>query len=67
MCFENDPDDVNDLFSTHPSIHKRVQALVRNAGGRLPPELPRVQDRESLPQIVASSLQGRPWGPPREP
>lgn len=58
MCFENDPDDFADLFSTHPSVTKRVQALVETAGGRMPampPRPPRVADRQDLPTMVEES------------
>ncbi len=59
MCFENDPDDMSDMFSTHPSISKRVQALVNTAGGRIPPAPPRVTQRPDLPSIVEAR---GPWG-----
>lgn len=62
MCFENDPDDFADLFSTHPSITKRVQALVEKAGGRMPdmpPHPPSVEQRPDLPSIVRSSGWGK--------
>jgi heat shock protein HtpX len=62
MCFENDPDDFADLFSTHPSITKRVQALVEKAGGRMPdmpPHPPEMQQRPDLPSIVRSSGWGK--------
>jgi heat shock protein HtpX len=53
MCIENDPGDFADIFSTHPSISKRVQALQSYAGGLIPQaELPRVENRESLPELV---------------
>ena len=69
MCFENDPDDFADLFSTHPSITKRVQALVETAGGRIPsmpPHPPKIGQRQPLPTMVeesaARSGTGRgPW------
>lgn len=60
MCIENDPDDMSDLFSTHPSISKRVQALVRSAGGHLPPQLAAMGERPDLPSIVEAR---GPWGP----
>lgn len=64
MCIENDPDGFADIFSTHPSISKRVQALQAYAGGLMPSEAPkpafarqkvgppRVENRESLPELV---------------
>lgn len=60
MCIENDPDDMSDLFSTHPSISKRVQALVKTAGGRLPPQLAAMGERPDLPSIIEAR---GPWGP----
>jgi heat shock protein HtpX len=62
MCFENDPDDFADLFSTHPSITKRVQALVETAGGRMPampPHPPKMAARQDLPTMVETR---GPWG-----
>lgn len=53
MCIENDPDDFADIFSTHPSITKRIQALQAYAGGQIPlGPPPAIRDRESLPQMV---------------
>jgi heat shock protein HtpX len=65
MCFENDPDDFADLFSTHPSITKRVQALVETAGGRMPlmpPHPPKLADRQTLPTMVEESAARGPLG-----
>jgi heat shock protein HtpX len=56
MCFENDPDDFGDLFATHPSIAKRVQALVQSAGGRVPAEPPRLRERADLISVVENRL-----------
>lgn len=57
MCIENDPDGFADIFSTHPSMAKRVNALQAYAGGivtdnaqRLGP--PGIEARESLPELV---------------
>jgi heat shock protein HtpX len=64
MCIENDPDGFSDLFSTHPSIAKRIQALVLNAGGHVPdeqssPRPPKVGQRTDLPSEV---MRRGPWG-----
>ncbi|RDJ25039.1 peptidase M48 Ste24p [Bosea caraganae] len=67
MCFENDPDDFADLFSTHPSITKRVQALVETAGGRMPampPHPPKMSERQALPTMVEESSTRGPWARP---
>jgi heat shock protein HtpX len=34
MCIENKHDSIADMFSTHPSVQRRVDALVKMAGGR---------------------------------
>lgn len=71
MCFENDPDDFADLFSTHPSVTKRVQALVQTAGGRMPLEAPigppKVAERQPLPEIAETSAAHGPWSRPTPP
>jgi heat shock protein HtpX len=36
MCIENERSGIVDLFATHPPIETRINALVQNAGGRLP-------------------------------
>lgn len=67
MCFENDPDDFADLFSTHPSVTKRVQALVEMAGGRMPampPHPPKLAERQDLPTIVGEAASRGPWSRP---
>lgn len=60
MCIENDPGDIADIFSTHPSISKRINALQSYAGGVMPPRPPCMREREALPQIVERR---GPWGP----
>lgn len=71
MCFENDPDDFADLFSTHPSVTKRVQALVETAGGRMPampPHPPKIGERQDLPTMVEETAARGPWArPPQAP
>lgn len=71
MCFENDPDDFADLFSTHPSVTKRVQALIETAGGRMPampPHPPKIGQRQDLPTMVEETVARGPWSrPPQTP
>lgn len=71
MCFENDPDDFADLFSTHPSVTKRVQALIETAGGRMPampPHPPKLAERQDLPTMVEETVGRGPWSrPPQAP
>jgi heat shock protein HtpX len=43
-------DDSKDLFSTHPSIEKRIDALVRYAGGRYEP----LPEPEAAPALEAA-------------
>ncbi len=64
MCIENDPDGLTDLFATHPSIAKRVQALISTAGGVMPPRPPALAARTDLPSVVEAR---GPWGPPPPP
>lgn len=47
MCFDNPHSGFADLFSTHPTIDKRIQALVQTAGGRDPGPL-------ALPELNSS-------------
>jgi len=41
MCIENQKNSVADLFSTHPSVQRRVEKLIAVAGGRDPGPLAR--------------------------
>jgi heat shock protein HtpX len=67
MCIENDPDGYGDMFATHPSLVKRVQALVDHAGGRLPQENPQAPKNPPLqsagPRFLPplTDRQSLPW------
>jgi heat shock protein HtpX len=67
MCVDNPHSGFVDIFSTHPSIDDRVEALVRAAGGRdpgpiaLPPyeeETPRADVGTVEPQAIEPGLPG---------
>jgi heat shock protein HtpX len=42
MCVDNPHSGFVDIFSTHPAISKRIEALVETAGGRDPGPLPTI-------------------------
>src|SRR5215213_4927744 len=70
MCVDNPREGIEDLFATHPPVDKRVNALVRFAGGHDPGPLAVPQyDSEPAPeqydetQGVRESLPDGPFGP----
>lgn len=67
--FLDDDEGVMGLFATHPPIGKRIDALVRYAGGQLPPPTPAAEGEPALPQPERSDLGGEPgpWGRRRGP
>lgn len=64
MCLDNPRTDFSDLFATHPSIDRRVAALIEFAGGHnpgplpLPAPAPPDQPVDTLPESHAAG----PWG-----
>jgi heat shock protein HtpX len=59
MCVDNPREGFADLFATHPSVDRRVDALVRFAGGRDPGPI-------ALAAPAAGVAPG-PWGAPAGP
>ena len=63
MCVDNPREGFADLFATHPSIEKRIEALIKFAGGHDPGPLqlapPEQQGGEPEP--------GGPWGAAESP
>ncbi len=55
MCIENQKNSIADLFSTHPSVQRRVDKLIAVAGGRDPGKLDRLS-------ASAPAEGGGPWG-----
>ena len=63
MCIDNPREGFADLFATHPSVDKRVAALVAFAGGRDPGPLALpAQDEPTAPHESAPGA--GPWGAP---
>ncbi len=59
MCVDNPREEFSDLFDTHPSVDKRIEALIKFAGGHDPGPLalePSEQGGQPPP--------GGPWGAP---
>ncbi len=71
MCVDNPREGFADLFATHPSVDRRVEALVKFAGGRDPgridlasAEMP-VTERATIRATADEGGEGRatgPWG-----
>src|SRR5581483_3121694 len=80
MCIDNPREEFGDLFDTHPSVGRRVEALVKFAGGHDPgPLLPapspeRAQNDAAAPAGPWAGDQGPdtspatgPWSEPEQP
>jgi len=67
MCVDNPREEFADLFATHPSVDRRVEALVKYAGGHdpgpiaLPPP-----EAEPIPGDPGGEGPAGPWGPAPE-
>jgi heat shock protein HtpX len=71
MCIDNPRQEFADLFSTHPSVERRVEALVRYAGGHDPGPLQLPPPGQSAPSDAspATTQSGEqtypgPWSQP---
>ena len=56
MCVDNPREGFEDLFATHPSVDRRVEALVRYAGGHDPGPI------ALAPSDPAADAPPQPWG-----
>lgn len=63
MCIDNPRTGFSDIFATHPSVDKRIEALIKFAGGHDPGPLalPGPNDPEGEPPQI-DPPQGGPWG-----
>ncbi len=62
MCIDNPVEGFADLFASHPSIDRRVDALVRMAGGHDPGPVALPNPSEETQSDVAESVEPGPWG-----
>jgi heat shock protein HtpX len=62
MCFDNPHSGFADLFSTHPAIDKRVEALVRTAGGRDPGPIALPEPDSFESGAIEQASEGEPQG-----
>jgi heat shock protein HtpX len=66
MCVDNPRSGFADIFATHPSVDKRIAALVQYAGGRDPGPiaLPPLDEQEKIQDARTEGEQTRsgPWG-----
>ncbi len=78
MCIDNPRTDITDIFATHPSIERRVETLVKMAGGHDPGPLAIAQsDDEADPAETPAEgpwsgksddgSEGEPATPPAQP
>ncbi len=61
MCVDNPREGFEDIFATHPPIEKRIEALVKFAGGHDPGPLALAAPDQSAPQEESGPAPG-PWG-----
>jgi len=63
MCIDNPREGFSNIFDTHPSVDKRVEALVKFAGGHDPGPLAVAPPEQEQPaQVEDRSAQEGPWG-----
>jgi heat shock protein HtpX len=62
MCVDNPREEFSDLFDTHPSVDKRIEALIKFAGGHDPGPL-----ALEAPESRGAPPPGGPWGEPAGP
>jgi heat shock protein HtpX len=72
MCVDNPREGFADLFATHPAVDRRIEALVKFAGGRDPgplelPEPDEQQDEAHEDQEGQVAPAESPWGGSSEP
>ena len=60
MCVDNPREGFADVFATHPSVERRVKALVKFAGGHDPGPLALPEDETAMEDSTEAPVHG-PW------
>ena len=60
MCVDNPREGFADVFATHPSVERRVKALVKFAGGHDPGPLALPEDETPMEDFTEAPVHG-PW------
>jgi heat shock protein HtpX len=63
MCFDNPREGFGELFDTHPSVDRRVAALVKFAGGHDPGPIALAPQPGETSDGAADVAPAGPWGP----
>ena len=63
MCIDNPREGFSNIFDTHPPVDKRVEALVKFAGGHDPGPLALAAPQDGAPADATQPAAG-PWGNP---
>jgi heat shock protein HtpX len=66
MCIDNPREGFSNIFDTHPSVEKRVEALVKFAGGHDPGPLA-LEPPAQQAQVEEQSAPEGPWSEPQQP
>ena len=66
MCIDNPREGFSNIFDTHPSVDKRVEALVKFAGGHDPGPLA-LEAPEPQARVEDQAGQEGPWSEPQQP
>src|SRR6185437_16911145 len=67
MCIDNPREGFSNIFDTHPSVDKRVEALVKFAGGHDPGPIEIEDASEGEPAQISPPPPGGPWGSGAQP
>ena len=65
MCIDNPREGFSNIFDTHPSVDKRVEALVKFAGGHDPGPLA-LEPPAQQAQVEEQSAPEGPWSEPQQ-